>query len=135
MNLENIIYVAGKPGLYQIISKGKNMIVGESLIDKKRTPLHLNNQTTVLKDIGIYTYDETKPLEDIFEIIANKERYKEITNINSLTKDKIRIYFKEIIPKYDEERVYISDMKKVIKWYNILCKCEIIKKSKKKNDE
>ena len=81
MNLENIIYVAGKPGLYQIISKGKNMIVGESLIDKKRTPLHLNNQTTVLKDIGIYTYNETKPLEDIFKIIANKEQYKEITNI------------------------------------------------------
>ena len=94
MNLENIIYVTGKPGLYQIISKGKNMIVGESLIDKKRTPLHLNNQTTSLKDIGIYTCNETKPLEDIFEIIANKEKYKEITNINSLTKEEIRIYFK-----------------------------------------
>ena len=134
MNLENIIYVAGKPGLYQIISKGKNMIVGESLIDKKRTPLHLNNQTTSLKDIGIYTYNETRPLEDIFEIIANKEKYKEITNINSLTKEEIRIYFKEIIPEYDEERVYLSDMKKVMKWYNILCKYEFIKKPKKKNE-
>ncbi len=134
MNLENIIYVAGKPGLYQIISKGKNMIVGESLIDKKRTPLHLNNQTTSLKDIGIYTYNETKPLEDIFKIIANKEQYKEITNMNSLTKEETIIYFKEIIPEYDEERVYLSDMKKVIKWYNILCKCEFIKKSKKKNE-
>tara|TARA_B100000029_G_scaffold377576_1_gene372318 strand:+ start:111 stop:515 length:405 start_codon:yes stop_codon:yes gene_type:complete len=134
MNLENIIYVTGKSGLYQIISKGKNMIVGESLIDKKRTPLHLNNQTTVLKDIGIYTYNETKPLEDIFKIIANKEQYKEITNMNSLTKEEIRIYFKEIIPEYDEERVYLSDMKKVIKWYNILCKCEFIKKSKKNNE-
>ena len=131
MNLENIIYVTGKSGLYQIISKGKNMIVAESLIDKKRTPLHLNNQTTVLKDIGIYTYNETKPIEDIFKIIANKEQYKEITNMNSLTKEEIRIYFKEIIPEYDEERVYLSDMKKVIKWYNILCKCEFIKKSKK----
>ena len=134
MNLENIIYVTGKPGLYQIISKGKNMIVGESLIDQKRTSLHLNNQTTLLKDIGIYTCNETKPLEDIFEIIANKEKYKEITNINSLTKEEIRIYFKEIIPKYDEERVYISDMKKVMKWYNILCKYEFIKKPKKKNE-
>ena len=134
MNLENIIYVTGKPGLYQIISKGKNMIVGESLIDKKRTPLHLNNQTTSLKDIGIYTYNETRPLEDIFEIIANKEKYKEITNINSLTKEEIRIYFKEIIPEYDEERVYLSDMKKVMKWYNILCKYEFIKKPKKKNE-
>ena len=134
MNLENIIYVAGKPGLYQIISKGKNMIVGESLIDKKRTPLHLNNQTTSLKDIGIYTYNETKPLEDIFKIIANKEQYKEITNMNSLTKEETIIYFKKIIPEYDEERVYLSDMKKVIKWYNILCKCEFIKKSKKKNE-
>ena len=134
MNLENIIYVTGKPGLYQIISKGKNMIVGESLIDKKRTPLHLNNQTTSLKDIGIYTYNETRPLEDIFEIIANKEKYKEITNINSLTKEEIRIYFKEIIPEYDEERVYLSDMKKVMKWYNILCKYEFIKKSKKQNE-
>ena len=94
MNLEGIINISGKPGLYKVISQGSNKVIVESLNDGKRTPLHSNNQTTVLKDIGIYTYNETKPLEDIFEIIANKENYKEITNMNSLTKEEIRIYFK-----------------------------------------
>lgn len=134
MNLENIIYVSGKPDLYKIISQGSNMVVGESLIDKKRIPLYLNNQTRMLEDIGIYTYNETQPLSEIFRIIAEKEKYKE-TISHSVKNEELTRYFKEIVPEYDEERVYISDIKKVIKWYNMLHKSGHLKKQVKQENK
>ena len=73
MNLEGIVNVSGKPGLYKIVSQGKNTVIAESLTDKKRIPLFSHNQSNMLDDIGIYTYDETKPLSDIFDNIAIKE--------------------------------------------------------------
>jgi len=119
MNLEGIIAVTGKPGLFKIISQGKNAVILENLMDKKRMPLTARHQAITLDEIGIYTYDDTKPLSDIFDDIAKKENKKQSIS-HKVSKEKLTTYFTEIVPDYDTERVYISDIKKVIQWYNSL---------------
>ncbi len=119
MNLEGIINVTGKPGLYKVVSQGNNTVIVESLIDGKKTPLYSHNQANMLEEIGIYTYDDTKPLTEIFDEIAKKEDCKKALTHKSST-NQLETYFREILPDYDEERVYISDIKKVIQWYNAM---------------
>ena len=119
MNIEGIINVSGKSGLYKIISQGKNAIIVESLRDKKRMPVYSHNQASSLEDIGIYTYEDSVPLIDIFKKIAEKENYQKCISHQS-SKNEIEKYFREILPDYDEMRVYISDMKKILNWYNAL---------------
>tara|TARA_B100001758_G_scaffold247630_1_gene266272 strand:- start:1928 stop:2359 length:432 start_codon:yes stop_codon:yes gene_type:complete len=130
MNLEGIINIAGKSGLYKVISQAKNSVIVESLTDQKRLPLYSNNEANMLEEIGIYTYDDTKPLSEIFDKIAKKENYKEAISHKS-SKNELEIYFREILTDYDEERVYISDIKKVIQWYNTMQKIGLIKLPKK----
>jgi len=119
MNLEEIINIAGRSGLYKVISKGKNSVIIESLTDGKRGPLYSDNQANMLGEIGIYTYNDTKPLSEIFDDIAKKENCKQSISHKS-SKDDLTNYFREILTDYDEERVYISDIKKVFQWYNIM---------------
>ena len=125
MNLEGIINVAGKSGLYKVVSKGNKTVIVESFIDGKRSPLYSDNQANMLEEIGIYTYDDTKPLSEIFDDIAKKEKGEQSINHKSSTKE-LTIYFREILKDYDEERVYISDIKKVIQWYNAIQKKGLI---------
>ena len=125
MKLEGIISVSGRPGLYKVVSKAKNNIIIESLTDHKRIPLYSHNQANMLEEIGIYTYEDTKSLSDIFDKIAKQEDCKKTINHKSSSLD-LTNYFREILPKYDEERVYISDIKKVIQWYNIMQKNGLI---------
>ena len=136
MNLEEIINIAGKPGLYKVVSKGKNSVIIESLTDGKRGPLYSNNQANMLEEIVIYTYNDTKPLSEVFDEIARKENYKQSISHKS-SKDDLTNYFREVLTDYDEERVYISDIKKVIQWYNTIQKhglIELPKKRKKKRE-
>jgi hypothetical protein len=125
MNLEGIINVAGKPGLYKVISKGNKKVIVESFIDGKKSPLYSDNQANMLEEIGIYTYEDTKPLSEIFDNIAKKEKGEQALNHKSSTKQ-LTIYFREILSDYDEERVYISDIKKVLQWYNAMQKKGLI---------
>ena len=125
MNLEGIIAVTGKPGLFKIISQGKNAVILENLMDKKRMPLTARHQAITLDEIGIYTYDDTKPLSDIFDIITKKENAKQSIS-HKADKEELIKYFEEILPNYDVERVYISDIKKVIQWYNALQTADLI---------
>ena len=131
MNLEGIINVAGKSGLYKVVSQGNNTVIVESLTDKKRAPLYSHNQANTLEEIGIYTYDNTKPLSEIFDDIAKKEDCKQAISHKSSTNE-LNTYFREILTNYDEERVYISDIKKVIQWYNALQKAGLIQLPKEK---
>ena len=131
MNLEGIINVTGKPGLYKVVSQGNNTLIVESLTDKKRSPLYSHNQANTLEEIGIYTYDDTKPLSEIFDDIAKKEDCKQAISHKSSTNE-LNTYFREMLTDYDEERVYISDIKKVIQWYNALQKAGLIELSKEK---
>ena len=134
MNLEGIINVAGKPGLYKVVSQGNNTVIAESLADGKKTPLFSHNQSNMLDDIGIYTYDDTKPLSEIFNNIAIKENEGQALSHKSSTNQLID-YFREILADYDEERVYISDIKKVIQWYNSMQKYGLIKLPKPKKEK
>lgn len=132
MNLEGIINVAGKPGLYKVVSQGNNTVIVESLTDKKRAPLYSHNQANTLEEIGIYTYDDTKQLSEIFDDIAKKEDCKQAISHKS-SNNELNTYFREILTDYDEDRVYISDIKKVIQWYNALQKAGLIQLPKEKN--
>ena len=133
MELEGIINVSGKPGLFKVISKSNNTVIIESLTDKKRTAIYSHNQANLLNEIGIYTYNETVPISDIFTKIAEKTSCGPSINHKSSKNDLIN-FFREILPEYDEDRVYISDIKKVIQWYNIMQSVDLIKIQKNKNE-
>ena len=130
MDLEGILNVAGKPGLFKVVSKGNNTVIVESLTDGKRGPVHSHSQANMLEEIGIYTYDKTKPLAEIFDDIAKKENGKQ-TMTHKSPKSELTNYFREILANYDEERVYISDIKKVIQWYNAMQSAGLIELAKK----
>ena len=131
MKLEGIINVSGKPGLFKIISRSNNTVIIESLTDQKRTAIYSHNQANLLDEIGIYTYNDTVPISNIFTEIAKKTSCGPSINHKS-SKDELMNYFRDILPEYDEDRVYISDIKKVIQWYNIMQSVNLIKISKKK---
>ncbi len=134
MKLEGIIHISGKPGLYKIISQASKTIIIESLIDQKRIPLYSHQQVNMLEEISIYTNDDTKPLNEIFLSISKKEKTKRSISHKS-SKNELLEYFRQILPEYDEDRVYVSDIKKIIQWYNILQSKGYIKTEKKKNNK
>ena len=119
MNLEKILSISGKPGLYKIISKSKKSLIVESLVDKKRFPVNALNNVSSLGDIAIYTYDEEVPLKEVLHNIFSKENGGTAIDHNS-DKEQLTAYFREVLPEYDEERVYVSNFKKIVQWYNIL---------------
>jgi hypothetical protein len=119
MSLENILSITGKPGLYQLKSKAKSGFVVESLIDKKTSIVGINQNVSVLKDISIYTYSTEMPLKKVFQKIAEKESNGPTIN-HKVGKKELEAYFNEVLPDYDEDRVYASDIKKVVQWYNLL---------------
>ena len=125
MNLEGIIAITGKTGLFKVISQGNNAVIVENLADKKRIPITARHQANTLNEIGIYTFEDTKPLSEIFDIIAKKENGKQGVS-HKADKEELIKYFEEILPNYDVERVYISDIKKVIQWYNALQTADLI---------
>ena len=121
MSLEKIISVTGKPGLYEIIAQSKGGIIVESLIDKKRFPINAMHNVSVLDNIAIYTYEEEVPLKLVLKSIFEKEEGKEGMSPKESSK-KLISYFSEVLPNYDDERVYPSNIKKVLQWYNLLLK-------------
>ena len=132
MNLTGILNISGKAGLFKVVSNAKNRVIVESLSDGKRGAIHTNSQANMLEEIGIYTYDETKPLAEIFDDISKKEN-GQLTISHKSSKKELINYFREIVPDYDEERVYFSDIKKVIQWYNCLQTAGLIELKKKKS--
>lgn len=123
MSLEKIIAISGKPGLYEIISRTKSGVIVESLSDKKRFPVNSLHQISTLNDIAIYTLDEEVPLKQVFLNINAKEGGKAAPDPKS-GKQELLDYFGEVLPNYDDERVYPSNIKKVLSWYNALVASE-----------
>jgi hypothetical protein len=123
MKLEKLIAISGKPGLYQIISQSKSGVIVESLTDKKRIPVNNLNNISTLNDIAIYTYEEEVPLKQVFLNIHEKEDGKKSIDPKS-DKAALLAYFRTVLPDYDQERVYASNIKKVISWYNALVNSE-----------
>ena len=120
MGLEKILSVAGKPGLYKLITQTRTGFVAESLLDGKRITVSLRSSVSVLSEIAIYTLEEEVPLRDVFKKIQEKENGGKTSIGHKEEKIKLEEYFFEVLPNYDEDRVYVSDIKKVIQWYNIL---------------
>ena len=121
MNLAGIISISGKPGLYKVIAQGKNNVIVESLIDHKRSPAYASDRISALDDISIYTLDADVPLKDVFAALYAKYEGKEGI---SHKEDNIKLQevLFDVLPNYDEDRVYPSDIKKLFQWYNLLVK-------------
>lgn len=134
MGLEKILSVAGKPGLYKLITQTRTGFVAESLLDGKRITVSLRASVSVLSEIAIYTLEEEVPLREVFEKIQSKEDGGKTSISHKDEKIKLEEYFFEVLPNYDEDRVYVSDIKKVIQWYNILTDNKIIDFSSEKEE-
>lgn len=120
MGLEKILAVSGKPGLYELITQTRTGFVASSLIDGKRLSLNLRSNISLLSEIAIYTLSEEVPLREVFKKIQEKENGKKTAVSHKDENVKLEEYFFDILPDYDEDRVYVSDIKKVIRWYNLL---------------
>ena len=138
MSLEKIVAITGKPGLFEIISQSKGGLIVESILDKKRIPVNAMHNVSVLNDIAIYTYEEEVPLRDVFKSIAEKNNSKEALS-HKESNANLTSFFNEVLPDFDEERVYVSNIKKVVQWYNILAKSNFdftaIKEESNKEEE
>ncbi|WP_248723646.1 DUF5606 domain-containing protein [Seonamhaeicola sp. ML3] len=120
MSLEKLLSISGKPGLYKLIAQTRGGFVAESLIDNKRMSVGLQNNVSVLSEIAIYTLAEEVPLKEVFKKIKEKENGEQASVKPKDSKDKLEEYFFDVLPDYDEDRVYASDIKKVVQWYNLL---------------
>lgn len=134
MNLSGIISISGKPGLSKIVSQTRTGLIVESLLDGKRTPVHGAERVSSLEDISIYTYEEDVLLKDVFETIFKKADGKAILSHKSSATE-LSSYLKEVLPNYDAERVYASDIKKVVQWYNLLQSKGLLKLDAEATDE
>lgn len=127
MDLTKVLSISGKPGLFKVLGQTQNNgIIVESLLDGKRFPAYAAHKISSLEDISIYTQTEDVPLKEIFEKMYTKHNGETSIDHNAES-TALRTYFKEILPEFDEERVYNSDIKKVVRWYNDLQKAGILK--------
>jgi hypothetical protein len=125
MDLSKILAISGKPGLYKLIAQSKSGLIVESLIDNKRFPTHLTDKVNKLDDITVYSTDKDMPLKDVMLSIFKKENGGPAVDTKADDKT-LKAYFESALPTYDKERVYISDIKKILNWYNVLQKLELI---------
>jgi hypothetical protein len=120
MNVEKILAIAGKPGLFELKLQTRSGFLAESLLDGKKITVGLSSNVSLLSEISMYTYTEEKPLVEIMRAIAIKENEGSTAVSHKEDNAKLIAYFQEILPDYDADRVYASDIKKVLNWYNIL---------------
>ena len=118
--LKEILSITGKSGLYKKISQGKNMLIVESLLDGKRIPAYSHDKIVSLNDISVYTQTDNVQLGEVLEKIKIKENSAPATLSPKANNDDLRNYLEEVFPDYDRDRVYPSDIRKMISWYNIL---------------
>ncbi|MBQ8336441.1 MAG: DUF5606 domain-containing protein [Bacteroidaceae bacterium] len=118
---ERVLTISGKPGLYRLVSSGRNMFIVE-MVDssKKRLPVHNTDKVVMLDDIAIYTDTEEVPLREVFAKIHEKENGVLPLDLKMATPEEMVEYFEGIMPDYDRERVYLTHIKKMFAWYNIL---------------
>jgi hypothetical protein len=125
MDLSKILSITGKNGLYKLVSQGKNSFIVESLENNKRFSAFQSEGVAVLENISIYTEEDPVGLGKLFEAIYLKQE-KQPLDYKGWTDDRMRIYFKEVLPNFDEDKVFISNIKKTYLWYNILLKNDLI---------
>ncbi|GHA43947.1 hypothetical protein GCM10007103_26460 [Salinimicrobium marinum] len=119
MELDKVMSISGKPGLYELKAQTRGGFIAESMLDGKKISVNMRHNVSLLSEIAVYTYTEEVPLREIFQKIKEKEDGGEAIS-HKESKQKLEDYFSEILPDYDVDRVYISDIKKIIQWYNLL---------------
>lgn len=118
--LKRILSIAGKPGLYKLVSQGRNMLIVESLVNGKRTPAYARDKVISLGDIAMYTTEEDVPLPTVLQALKEKAAGEPV-DVKGLEKEgTLREYFGEVLPNFDRDRVYTADIKKLFSWYNML---------------
>jgi hypothetical protein len=126
MDLKDILAISGYPGLYKFISQGRNAIIVENLETKKRMSAFGSERISSLEDISVFTDDEDLPLVSVLKKIFEKEGDKPAIDPKS-SPGELNNYFSEVVPGYDRNRVYTSDIKKIMMWYNLLLKLDMVK--------
>ena len=134
--LKEILAVSGKPGLYRLISKGGNVSVVESLADKKRLSIFAYNKRISLDDLSIFTNDGEAPIGEVLSKIQEKEYGKTVSiDYMKTSMDELRAYLAAVLPDYDRERIYPTDIRKLLKWYDLLIENGITDFSEKEENE
>lgn len=121
--LKGILAISGQPGLFKLVAEAKNSIIVESLLTGKRQPAYATSKISSLEDIAIFTQTGEVALKEVIKTIAEKENKGEVAKLEG---NALKAYFGEVLPEYDQDRVYTSDMKKVIQWYNLLQKNDLL---------
>lgn len=119
--LKNILAVTGKPGLFKLVSHGQNMLIVESLLDGKRMPTYARDKIVSLADVSMFTTGEDLPLGEVLTRLGKKENLKPASiDAKKADNDQLREYFASFVPDFDRDRVYPSDIRKLVQWYNVL---------------
>lgn len=137
VNVKDLMSISGKGGLFRFIAQARNGVIVESLQDKKRAIVPPTARISSLEDISIFTQDEDMPLADVLMLIYEKEN-GELALDSKSDNNALKNYFEEVLPSYDQSRVYVSDIKKVLGWYNTLCdlkELEIIEDTDESTEE
>jgi hypothetical protein len=133
--LKDILSISGQGGLYKYLKKSRNGIIVEHLETGKRQNADATARINALEDISVYTIDDDIPLKDVFKAINDKEEGGPTLNPKKTSSNELREYFEEIVPEYDEDRVYVSDIKKILKWYNTLQKLDMLNFDEEEEEE
>jgi len=133
MDLSEILAISGKPGLFRMVTQNKGGLIVESLEDDKRFPVYSTHQISALEEISIYTYEDDVPLKEVLEIMFKVLDGKEAMSPKS-SKKEMMAFLETILPDYNQEQVYPSDVKKLIQWYNIFHKHGMLNFDEKKEE-
>ncbi len=135
MDLSKILSISGKPGLYLMVGEAKNNLIVESLLDGKKSPSFAHDRVSTLKEISIYTETEDVALEKVLKNIFDHTGGKPIENPKKASGDTLKSLFAEVLPEYDRDAVYVSDIKKVFSWYNLLLEKELLEFNEEENSD
>jgi hypothetical protein len=133
--LKKILSISGRPGLYKLVSYGKNMLLVEGFAGHKRFPVHSRERVMSLGDISIFTTTEDTPLAKVFENVGKKYDNKTIDAKAFVTPEQLHEFMNGVLENWDQERVHNSDIKKIISWYNILIEAGITDFTAKEEEE
>ncbi len=126
MDLKGILSISGYGGLFKLVKQTKTGFIVESLSDGKRMQAFASSKISTLADIAIYTEEGETPLKEVFQTIFEKENEEKVNLTSKSSGDELKSFMEKVLPEYDKERVYVSDIKKVVNWYNILLECKMI---------
>ncbi len=133
MILKDILSISGEPGLFKFIAQGKNAIIVEHLETKKRSSAYSSAKVSSLEDIAIFTDKEDMPLGKVLDLIFEKENGG-LTIDSKSEPEKLKAWFEGVLPDYSKDKVYVSDIKKLVSWYNLLHSLNLLVKDEPKEE-